>query len=173
VFDRYSIASRRVILCAWAEASMAGAKVIDTEHLLLGVLRVDPATLRLIAPPITLESVREFATRWHVPENKVPTHSDLPLSSDLPFSPDAKFVLDKSDSLAHVGKFAFVRTEHLLLALMTATTSHAALILQEANASVSHLEQLVSALHGDEQQDGDPSWSEGWGTFWGEGRSFL
>jgi ATP-dependent Clp protease ATP-binding subunit ClpA len=158
VFQRYSTASRRVIFCAWAEAGIVGSEVIDTEHLLLGVLRVDPATLRLIAPPITLDSVRELATRWHAPEDKLPTHSDLPLS------PDAKLVLDKADSLADVRKFAFVRTEHLLLALMTATTSHAAVILQEANTSLSHLEQLVSGLRGDEQQDGDPLWSEGWGS---------
>jgi hypothetical protein len=43
---------------------------------------------------------------------------------------------------------------------MTATTSHAAVILQEANTSLSQLEQLVSGLRGDEQQDGDPLWSE-------------
>jgi ATP-dependent Clp protease ATP-binding subunit ClpA len=165
VLDRYSIANRRVILCAWAEASMVSSKVIDTEHLLLGVLRVDPATLRLIAPPVTLDSVREFATRWHAPEYKLPTHSDIPVS------PDVRLVFNKAGSLADVRRF--VRTEHLLLALMTATTSHAAVILQEANASVSHLEQLVSGLPGDEQQDGDPSWSEGWDPFWDEARSFL
>lgn len=158
MFQRYSTASRRVIFCAWAEAGIVGSEVIDTEHLLLGVLRVDPATLRLIAPLITLDSVRELASRWHAPEVKLPTHSDLPLS------PDVKLVFDKADLLADVRKFAFVRTEHLLLALMTATSSHAAVILQEANTSLSQLEQLVSGLRGDEQQDGDPTWSEGWGS---------
>ncbi len=61
LFDRFSMASRKAIFCARAEASLAGSKVIDTQHVLVGLIRVDPGTLQLIAQRITLNSVRETA----------------------------------------------------------------------------------------------------------------
>jgi hypothetical protein len=44
---------------------------------------------------------------------------------------------------------------------MAVTASDAATILGEADASLSRLEELVSGLHRNELQDGDPLWSEG------------
>jgi hypothetical protein len=58
-----------------------------------------------------------------------------------------------------------VRTEHLLLALLTMTTSHAAVILGEADASLPRLEQLVSGIQDHEDQDG--------AQFSGESLEFL
>jgi hypothetical protein len=58
VFERFSDAARGAIFCARAEAILVGSQVIDTQHLLVGLLRVDPATFRLIAKPITLDSIR-------------------------------------------------------------------------------------------------------------------
>src|SRR5229473_4294482 len=54
VFERYSIASRQVIFVARAEAGRVGSSFIDTEHLLLGILRVAPA------PPEMLPSLFPF-----------------------------------------------------------------------------------------------------------------
>jgi hypothetical protein len=47
-----------------------------------------------------------------------------------------------------------VRTEHFLLALMTITTSHAAAILGEVDASLPRLEEFVSGIQGHGDQDG-------------------
>jgi ATP-dependent Clp protease ATP-binding subunit ClpA len=154
-WERFSTASARVCFCARFEAGLVGSEAVDTQHLLLGLLCVDPSTLRHIAQPITLDSVRDAAIRWHAPGDKVPTFVDLPLSSD------SMLVFENAISFADSHGFSFVRTEHLLLALMAVTASHAATILQEADASLSRLEQLVSGLHRNELQDGDPLWSEG------------
>jgi ATP-dependent Clp protease ATP-binding subunit ClpA len=132
MFERFSTASRRAVFCARLEAGFVGSQIIDSEHLLLGLLRVDPTTLQFIAQPVTLTSVREAAARWHVPGEKLPTSVDLPITEDV------KLVFENAGS--------FVRTEHLLLALMTITTSHAAAILGEVDASLSRLEQLVSGI---------------------------
>jgi ATP-dependent Clp protease ATP-binding subunit ClpC len=148
VLERFSIASRRVVFCARWEAGFVGSEIIDSEHLLLGLLRVDPTTLQSIAQTVTLTSVREAAVRWHVPGEKLPTSVDLPIDADV------KLAFEKAESFADVHKSPFVRTEHLLLALMTLTTSHAAVILGEADASLPRLEQLVSGTQDHGDQDG-------------------
>jgi ATP-dependent Clp protease ATP-binding subunit ClpC len=151
VFDRYSTASVQVIFSARVEAGNVGSAFIDTEHILLGLLRVDPTTLQLTAQPLSLHSVREYATRWHLPTEK------LPSSMDLPINDDTKLVLDKAVSLADGHNCYFVRTEHLLLALTAITPSHAAAILQEVRISLERLEEIVAALPNTEQQEGNPS----------------
>jgi ATP-dependent Clp protease ATP-binding subunit ClpC len=151
LFERYSTASRLVIFSARAEAGNVGSGFIDTEHILLGVLRVDPKTLQLTAQPLSLHSVRNYAIRWHTPSEK------LGSSLDLPISQDAVLVLDKAVSLADGHGCDFVRTEHLLLALTAITTSHAAAILQEAGISLGRLEEIVDALPRTEQQEGNSS----------------
>jgi hypothetical protein len=48
--------------------------------------------------------------------------------------------------IAGAHRSSFVGTEHLLLALVTLTTSHAAVILGEADVSLPRLEQLVPGI---------------------------
>ena len=67
MFERFSTASRKAVFCARWEAGFVGSEIIDSEHLLLGLLRVDPTTLQYICQAVTLISVREAALRWHVP----------------------------------------------------------------------------------------------------------
>jgi ATP-dependent Clp protease ATP-binding subunit ClpC len=86
VFERYTEASRASVFCARYEASLVGSAIIDTEHLLLGLLRVDPSTIQAVAEPLSLDSVRKAATRWHEPRPKTST------SVDLPLGPEAKTV---------------------------------------------------------------------------------
>ena len=140
--------SRRAVFCARWEAGFVGSEIIDSEHLLLGLLRVDPASFQFIARPVTLTSVREAAVRWHVPGEKLPTSMDLPIGADV------KLAFENAGSFADAHGSSFVRTEHLLLVLMRLSTSHAGVILGEADASLPRLEQLVSGIkdHGD--QDG-------------------
>ena len=148
MFERFSTAGRRAVFFARGEAGFVGSEVIDSEHLLLGLLHVDPITLQFIAQPITLISVREAAIRWRVPGEKLPTSVDLPIGADV------KLAFENAGSIADAHKSSLVRTEHLLLALMTMTTSHAAVILREADASLPLLEQLVSGIQDHGDQDG-------------------
>ena len=86
-----------------------------------------PATVQFTAQPVTLTSVREAAVRWHVPGEKLPTSVDLPIGADV------KLAFENAGPFADAHGSSFVRTEHLLLALMRLTTSHAAVILGEAD----------------------------------------
>jgi ATP-dependent Clp protease ATP-binding subunit ClpC len=167
VFERFSDAAKGAIFCARAEAILVGSQVIDTQHLLVGLLRVDPVTFRLIAKPITLDSIRAATIRWHVPGARVPTSVDIPINTDV------KLVFLNAVSVADGYKHSTIRSEHLLLGLMTVTESHAAMILEEADASRSQLEKLVSALPANQEQHSDPTWREGLDDFFGHAEAHI
>jgi ATP-dependent Clp protease ATP-binding subunit ClpC len=50
MFERYTEKARRVIFFARYEASMFGSSYIETEHVLLGLLREDPALTSVVLP---------------------------------------------------------------------------------------------------------------------------
>lgn len=140
MFDRYSEAARQVIFVARFEAGKVGSKVIDTEHVLLGLVGVDPETLQRIALPVSAAGVRARAAAWRTPSKA------LPASMDLAVSHDARRSLKQAASLSLTYGCDYVRTEHLLLALLTGGVTHGGTILEEASASVQELEKIVSGL---------------------------
>jgi ATP-dependent Clp protease ATP-binding subunit ClpC len=150
VFERFSIAGRHVIFVARAEAGRVGSPFIDTEHLLLGILRMAPPPDEMFVQPLSAPWVREYATRWHAPTEKIPTSVDLPIHADT------KEVFEKATSLADAYRCNFVRTEHLLLALGTVANSHSAVILEEAGVSLDRLQATLPGLPVAEQQEGNP-----------------
>src|SRR5437667_5278894 len=81
MFERYTERARRVIFFARYEASMYGSTTIETEHLLLGMMREDPnLTTRFLRGSGTVESIRgEIEARITV-KPKVSTSIDLPLT---------------------------------------------------------------------------------------------
>ena len=59
MFERYTEKARRVIFFARYEASQFGSPYIETEHLLLGLLREDKAlTNRFLRSHASVESIR-------------------------------------------------------------------------------------------------------------------
>jgi ATP-dependent Clp protease ATP-binding subunit ClpC len=60
MFERYTEKARRVIFFARYEVSQFGSPYIETEHLLLGLLREDTAlTNRFLRSHATVESIRK------------------------------------------------------------------------------------------------------------------
>jgi ATP-dependent Clp protease ATP-binding subunit ClpA len=134
------------------EAGRMGAKEIDSEHILLGTVRVDPAMVFAVVPGLTLDAVRERAAAWQARAPSVPT------STDMAVSDEAKRIFDRAGSIAKERGDVFLRTEHLLLAL-TIGPSHATHILTEGGAELHQVEQLVrDRLGGGQQDKGD--WSD-------------
>ena len=86
VFDvrSYTEHARRVVFFARYEASNAGASYIDTEHLLLGLIRESRKRLKGIFGSKRVADAIEQDTRQEMPrtEAKVPTSVDLPISSE-------------------------------------------------------------------------------------------
>ncbi len=64
MFERYTEKARRVIFFARYEASQYGSPYIETEHLLLGLLREDKALAnRFLRSHGSIESIRKKSKR--------------------------------------------------------------------------------------------------------------
>jgi hypothetical protein len=113
MFERYTEKARRVIFFARYEASAFGSPSIETEHLLLGLLREDKAlTRRFLQPHEAMESIRKHIEEHTTIREKVPTSVDLPLSNEC------KRVLAYSAEEAELMGHKYIGTEHLLLGIM-------------------------------------------------------
>jgi ATP-dependent Clp protease ATP-binding subunit ClpC len=79
-FERYTENARRVIFVARYEASQYGSPVIDTEHLLLGLLRENKALDRWLSKA-SPETIRQRIDDHSWPQPPTSTNLDLPLTS--------------------------------------------------------------------------------------------
>jgi ATP-dependent Clp protease ATP-binding subunit ClpA len=149
MFDNYSRAAIQAMFLARLEAGRVGSEAIDTVHLLLALVRVDALIFQQIGARIDLDLAREHATAWHTQSEKIGKNKDLPMTGPLM---DAVY---KARTIAEAQNSPFVRTEHLLLALMT-TPSHAAIMLEESGALLERMEILVSELKGEGQPEAIP-----------------
>ena len=83
MFERYTEKARRVIFFARYEASQFGSPCIETEHLLLGLLREDKALAnRFLRSSTSVESIRKQIEAHTTLREKVSTSVDLPLSHE-------------------------------------------------------------------------------------------
>jgi ATP-dependent Clp protease ATP-binding subunit ClpA len=141
MFERYTEKARRVIFFARYEASQFGSPCIDTEHLLLGMLREDTAIAkRLLRPPLTIEFIRKRIEEQKLPGEKVSTSVDMPLSAGckrvLAFAAEeAKRLSDN-----HIG------TNHLLLGLVKERDGLAAKVLSEVGVDTSEFRDEIGRM---------------------------
>jgi ATP-dependent Clp protease ATP-binding subunit ClpC len=111
MFERYTEKARRVIFFARYEASQFGSPYIESEHVLLGIVREDkPLTNRFLRAEVA--SIRKQV------ETQTTTRENTATSVDLPLSNESKRVLayagEEAERLAH----KHIGTEHLLLGLL-------------------------------------------------------
>ncbi|HYE23905.1 MAG TPA: ATP-dependent Clp protease ATP-binding subunit [Clostridia bacterium] len=126
MFERYTEKARRVIFFARYEASQFGSPYIETEHLLLGLLREDKAlTNRFLRQHSSVESIRKQIEGHTTIREKVSTSVDLPLSNEC--KRVLAYAAEEAERLSH----KHIGTEHLLLGLLREEKCFAAEILHE------------------------------------------
>jgi hypothetical protein len=115
MFERYNEPARRALFFARREAGVLGSRAIETEHLLLGILKQrEPILVRLIGSAgLSANDVRR-----RIQEGTGLPASRVPDSIEMPFSTDTKSVLkytaEESERLLH----RHIGTEHVLLGLL-------------------------------------------------------
>jgi Clp amino terminal domain, pathogenicity island component/NTF2 fold immunity protein len=126
MFERYTERARRVIFFANYEAKQFGSITIETEHLLLGLIREDKnLTNRFLRNHSSIETSRkEIEGRTTVGE-RVSTSIDLPLSNEC------KRILAYAAEEAERLNQRHIGTEHLLLGILREEKCVAAEILHE------------------------------------------
>src|SRR5882757_8840087 len=126
MFERYTEKARRVIFFARYEASQFGSPYIETEHLLLGLLREDKQLAnRFLRSHAAVDSIRKQIEGHTTAREKVSTSVDLPLSHEC------KRVLAYGAEEAERLNHKHIGTEHLLLGLLREEKCFAADILHE------------------------------------------
>ena len=126
MFERYTEKARRVIFFARYEASQFGSPYIETEHLLLGLIREDKALAnRFLRSHAVVESIRKQIEKHTTIREKVSTSVDLPLSHEC--KRVMAYAAEEAERLSH----KHIGTEHLLLGLLREEKCFAAQILYE------------------------------------------
>src|SRR5512142_1539830 len=132
MFERYTEKARRVIFFARYEASQFGSPYIETEHLLLGLLREDKAlTNRFLRQHSSVDSIRKQIEGHTTIREKVSTSVDLPLSNEC--KRVLAYAAEEAERLSH----KHIGTEHLLLGLLREEKCFAAEILHERGLRLS------------------------------------
>ncbi len=126
MFDRYTEPARRAVFFGRYEASLSGSDHIETEHLLLGILRDDPQLAqRLLHSPAKVEAIREQIGR------RSPARKPGATSVDLPLSKECKRVLEYAAKGAEELNQKAINPAHLLLGIAREESCLAARILRE------------------------------------------
>jgi hypothetical protein len=125
MFNRFTQQARRVIFFARYEAGSLGSDLIDTEHLLLGIIRQDKL-LALGLPNGAGEAIRSTIEQ-SIPRSKPP----ISKSVDMPLSAASKRVLAYSAEEATRLEHESIDSSHLVLGLLREETGMAAILLRE------------------------------------------
>ncbi len=136
MFERYTETARKVVFAARYEASMFGSQYIETEHLLLGILRMDGLlALKLLKTPEKIESIRERI------EKKSSRRDKPAMSVDLPLSLECKRALAYGAEEAERLNHKHIAAAHLLLGLLREEKCGASQLLLATGLTASQVKQ--------------------------------
>jgi hypothetical protein len=129
MFERFTERARQSVVLAQDEARALKHNYIGTEHLLLGVMRVEEglAARLLESLGIGIEDVRAQVARIIGQGDEMPT-------GQIPFTPRAKKVIELSLREAMALKHDYIGTEHILLGIVRENEGVAARILLDFDA---------------------------------------
>lgn len=140
MFEHFTEKARRVIFFARYEAGQYGSPFIETEHLLLGLLREDDAfVLRFLRPN---SRAADFRTQV---ERQITSRERISTSMEIPLTHESKDILDRAKEEAGRLGHRWIGTGHLLLGIFASETSFAARLLQERGAKVEAIREFLAA----------------------------
>ncbi len=143
MFEKYNEKARRALFFARYEASKLGSRVIESEHILLGVLREGE------------EIIKEIFSRFNVKPEQIRREVEgdrlfvdrISSSAELPLSEESKKILAYAAHEAESMLHQYVGTEHLLIGILRVESSTAARILTAKGLNVySVREETISIL---------------------------
>ena len=142
MFERFTEPARRSLFFARYEAGVLSRHTIETEHLLLGIVKErEPLLVHLLS---TAELTADDIKRLIYARTGVP-RSHLDVSVEIPFSADAKQVLTSTAEEASRLLHRHVGTEHLLLGLLRVERGLAWDVLRDAGLSLTPIREALVA----------------------------
>ncbi len=125
MFEKYNEKARRALFFARYESSKLGSKVIESEHILLGILREGEDVVKEIFSRFTVkpDDIRREIEGDRVFVERVSSTQELPLSEE------SKKILAYASHEAESMMHPYVGTEHLLIGILRVDPSVASRIL--------------------------------------------
>lgn len=139
MFERYTEKARRTIFFGRYEASQFGSPYIESEHLLLGLLREDKALAHTFLLHGGVESIRKDVEGQTVIREKVSTSVDLPLSNES--KRILAYATEEADTLSH----KYVGTGHLFLGVLREQDCFAAKLLRERGIALEMAREQIGS----------------------------
>jgi ATP-dependent Clp protease ATP-binding subunit ClpA len=139
VFERYTESARRTLFFARDEASEVGSRSIETEHLLLGLMRDLKGVIDPILTPVSMDIRKEL-------DRRIVRRERFSTSIEIPFSAETKQALEFSSEEADRLRHGYIGTEHLLLALLRVGRSVAADVLRMCGVDLEETRTRIVTL---------------------------
>jgi ATP-dependent Clp protease ATP-binding subunit ClpC len=140
MFERYSEKARRVIFFARYEASEVGSPYIESDHLLIGLLRESgPALRKHMGGAVTMEELRAEITASTLRREPTSTSVDLTLSNEC--KRILAYAAEEAQRLAH----EHIGTEHLMLGILREKDCFAARLLHGRGMNLETARRAVEA----------------------------
>jgi hypothetical protein len=140
MFERYTEKARRTIFFGRYEASQFGSPYIESEHLLLGLLRENKALANtFLHSHGAVESIRKQVEAQAVIRHKVSTSVDLPLSNEC--KRILAYAAEEADKFSH----KFIGTEHLFLGVLREQDCFAAKLLRERGIALEMAREQIGS----------------------------
>jgi hypothetical protein len=140
MFERFTEPAKRSLFFSRYEVSVLGSNTIETEHLLLGLLRErDP----LVAHLLSTVHVTPDALRQLIYERVGATASPFATSVEIPFSADTKQALEHTAEEANRLLHGHIGPEHLLLGLLSVERGLAWDLLREHGLSLTSIREAL------------------------------
>jgi ATP-dependent Clp protease ATP-binding subunit ClpC len=148
VFERYTERARRVLFFARYEATHLGGLAIETEHLLLGLVREGKGLTR----DVFERSQLSRATVRQEIDARVPVREKVSTSVELPFSEDTRRVLRFAAEEAERLRHRHIGPEHLLVGILRESGCLGATLLIEKGVQLDTVrEEIIRVVEGDER----------------------
>jgi ATP-dependent Clp protease ATP-binding subunit ClpC len=143
LFERFTESARKAVFFARYEAIQSGCAQIESEHLLLGILRPDaPLTVRLLGSTAKVELIRDQIGK-QAPER---TRASTPHSQDFPLSQECKRVLAYGAEEAEKLRSPRIELEHVLLGFSRESNCFATKVMQDYGLTRQKLQEEAERL---------------------------
>ncbi len=141
MFERYTERAKRVIFFARYEAAQLGAEAIESEHLLLGLLRDGKGLCGRIfkRAELTSEAVRREVVNQALLRDRIAASVEIPLSAEC------RRILHHAEDEAERLGHPTIGTEHILLGILREASSSAARILARQGIRAAVIREAFSS----------------------------
>ena len=142
MFEKFTEKAKRILFLARYEASQQGAKTIESEHILLGLLKEGE------------ETTRELFSRANVSMDLLQAELEergssqkLSTSVEIPFSPGTKDLLQHAERESERMMHPHIGTEHILLGILHMAQSTAGRMLLERGMRLDAVREDAMNIH--------------------------